>query len=142
MRCTIVGLGALALVLAAGTAFAAGGGTSGGQTGKGSSEGRGGAGPGGGGGGGVSGAGATGGGGGPASPDVVPGREVPEKPWEVAAVWETHRLIRQNDLAGGYAEPGSAGSGAGTNKQFNFFEARVQYDITEYDRVRLRAFLY
>jgi hypothetical protein len=132
----------LALVLAAGTAFAAGGGTSGGATGKGSSESRGGAGPGGGGAG-PGGSGSTGSGGGPATnPDYINQDQVPEKPWEVGALWETHRLIRQNDLAGGYAEPAGAYSGSGFKKQFNVLGAYGQYDITEYDRIKLRAYLF
>src|SRR5512140_2638432 len=99
MRISTLGLGVLGVLLAAGfsteASAAGGGGTT--QSGKGSAEARGGAGP--------SGGGSTGGAGtsgiGPSegrNPDVVPQAEVEKKPWEVGGTWETHRLIRQNDV--------------------------------------------
>src|SRR5215831_13640095 len=38
------------------------------------------------------------------------GLEREKKPWELYAVWETHRLVRQNDL-----------NGDANNRLFNFF---------------------
>ncbi len=55
----------------------------------------------------------------------------PKKKWEVSAYFETHRLVRQNDLGGD-----------AVNKQFNFFYVYPHYDITKYDRVRIRAGFY
>ncbi len=116
--------GCLALT---GTASAAGGGGAT-QAGKGSAEGRGGAGPGGapgGGGGSTSGVGPSEG----RNPDVVRSDVVAKKPWEVGGTWETHRLIRQNDVNN-------------SSKNLNVLGAYAQYDITQYDRVKVRAFLY
>jgi len=129
---TTVGLGILGLVLVAGTASAAGGGTGGNQPGKGSAEGKGGAGPGGAGGGGVSGSGPAGSAGGPGSsnPDVIP-EGVPQKAWEVGGLFETHRLVRQSDL-----------EGAGASKTFNVLGVYGQYDVTEFDRIKLRGYVY
>jgi hypothetical protein len=45
------------------------------------------------------------------------------KPWEVGATFETHRLIRQEDLGG-----------AGSVKVFNVLYATAKYDITDKDR--------
>ncbi len=134
MRFTTFGLGFGVLALCfANTASAAGGGTSGSQVGKGSSEGRGGAGPGSGSGGGPGGSSGTASGGGPgsSSADKVYGDEVPEKAWEVGGLWETHRLIRQSDL-----------NGSAPNKTFNVFGLYGQYDITEFDRIKVRTYLY
>lgn len=49
------------------------------------------------------------------------------KPWQVEAIWETHRLVRQEDL------------GTPRNKLINaaFFYGR--YDFTKYDEIWLRA---
>jgi len=55
----------------------------------------------------------------------------PKKPWEIYAVFETHRLIRQNDL-----------NGDASNKLFNFFYVYPHYDITDKDRVSFRAGFY
>lgn len=123
MRFSSIGIG-LAALLVAGSASAAGG-----VGGKGDTGGKGGAGP----------SGATGAGQGDVGPTVVsdsqrggtglsPDRiedaKKDVKPWEIGASWETHRLIRQEDL-----------NGAGSSKVFNlvFFSAR--YDITDKDRV-------
>ena len=126
---------ALSLLFSASAANAAGGGTAAGAGGggKGSSEGRGGAGPGGG-------SGERGGGAGvvasdrstTTNPDVLLREDqVTEKSWEVGGSWETHRLIRQEDL-----------NGAGSNKLFNVVGAYGRYDITQYDRVAVRAYLF
>lgn len=55
------------------------------------------------------------------------GRAALEKPWEVGAEWETHRLVRQNDLQGQAAD-----------KVASFLGVYGQYDITENNRVGLR----
>jgi hypothetical protein len=59
------------------------------------------------------------------------GLEREKKPWELYAVWETHRLIRQNDL-----------NGDANNKLFNFFYVYPHYDLTDRDRVSFRAGFY
>lgn len=121
---------AISLVLSAGTASAAGGGTSGQQSGKGSSENRGGSGPQGGGDRGGSSGGSSAGPRAGLDPDLITPEQVTKKKWEVGGSWETHRLFRQEDL-----------NGAGSNKLFNVIGASAQYDITQYDRVRVRAYL-
>ena len=50
----------------------------------------------------------------------------PQKAWEVAGTFETHRLIRQEDLGG-----------AGAVKTFNVLFAVGRYDITDKDRVSI-----
>src|SRR5215472_2986858 len=129
----------MASLLAAGTAAAA--------EGKGGSEGgKGGAGPGGGPVGPVGGGTSTGsaqfGEVGEIQPDILTGEAPPYKPWEVGAIWETHRLIRQNDLAGGYAQPGSPDQGQANNKFFNEMAVYARYDLTDRDRVGLRTYFY
>jgi hypothetical protein len=51
--------------------------------------------------------------------------------WEVAAGWETHFLVRQNDLAG-----------YGANKLVNYGWLTARMDITAHDRVGFRAGFY
>src|SRR5262249_25092792 len=50
------------------------------------------------------------------------------KAWEAEVAWETHHLIRQEDL-----------NNAGENKTFNYLDAYFQYDVTRNDRLRLRG---
>jgi hypothetical protein len=76
------------------------------------------------------------------NPDMINPFAPSYKPWEVGVSFETHRLVYQNDLAGGDALNGSPDSGAGANKGVNDFEAYVRYDITKHDRVSVRAFLF
>jgi len=76
------------------------------------------------------------------NPDIISAFAPSYKPWEVGVSFETHRLIYQNDLAGGDAVGGSPDSGAGQNKGVNDFEAYVRYDITKHDRVSVRAFVF
>jgi hypothetical protein len=76
------------------------------------------------------------------NPDIINPFAKAYKPWEVGAIFTTHRLVVQNDLAGGTTDPGSAGSGAGNNKMVNDFEVYARYDITKHDRVSVRAYLY
>ncbi len=52
---------------------------------------------------------------------------IKKKPWAVDAVWETHRLIRQNDLGG-----------AAPNKLANFAYVIGRFDFTEVDRASIR----
>ncbi len=75
-------------------------------------------------------------------PDMLTGEPPAYKPWEVGAILESHRLIRQNDLAGGYAEPGSPDSGAAVNKFMNELGLYARYDITDKDRVGIRSYIY
>lgn len=65
------------------------------------------------------------------SPDKVVEEKVAPKPWELGANWETHRLIRQEDLAG-----------AGSSKVFNLVFFSGRYDITDKDRVSVSWGLY
>jgi hypothetical protein len=53
------------------------------------------------------------------------------KPWELEAIWETHRLLRSSDLEG-YA----------TNKTVNVGFVYGKYDLTRYDRVWVRFGMY
>jgi hypothetical protein len=76
------------------------------------------------------------------NPDIINPFAKAYKPWEVGAIFTTHRLVVQGDLAGGTTDPGSAGSGAAVNKFVNDFEAYARYDITKHDRVSVRAYLY
>jgi hypothetical protein len=64
-------------------------------------------------------------------PDIVLRETTAAKPWEVGGVWETHRLFRQEDL-----------NGVGDDKLFNVLGLYAQYDITQYDRVKLRGYVY
>jgi hypothetical protein len=72
---------------------------------------------------------ASGGGPGAANPDVVAEDARDTKPWQVVGLWESHRVIRQAESAG-------------ASKQFNVFGLEGRYDITAYDRVRVRMYLY
>jgi hypothetical protein len=60
--------------------------------------------------------------------DQSKGRKPSEdKSWEVGAFWETHRLLRQDDLGGD-----------APNKLFNFLYLYTNWDITENNRIGLR----
>jgi hypothetical protein len=127
----------MASLLAAGAAGAA--------EGKGDSGGKGGAGPGGG----PSSAGGGGGGGGGdqfgergVEPDVVNGPPAAPKPWEIGGIFETHFLVRQDDLAGGYATPGSPDQGAANDKAINELTLYARYDLTNRDRFGVRTYFY
>jgi hypothetical protein len=131
MRFLSIGLG-IAIVLAASAASAAGG-----VGGKGDTGGKGGNGPG------VPDTGGPSGGdkgssagvdtsqaqfGGASAEHAATGEKPAEKPWEVTGVFETHRLIRQEDL-----------NGSGAVKTFNVLFAVGRYDITDRDRVQVSA---
>ena len=75
-------------------------------------------------------------------PDAITGEANRYKPWEVGGIFETHRLVRQDDLAGGDAVPGSPDSGAANNKFLNTLELYARYDLTEHDRIGLLGFFY
>lgn len=64
-------------------------------------------------------------------PDRGKDKTVLTKPWEIGATWETHRMIRQEDLGG-----------AAANKTFNVLDAYFRYDISKNDRVTLRGGFY
>jgi hypothetical protein len=138
------GLGVLlAMLLSAGAASAAEGPKGAGDTGKGGSPG-------------TSGGGASGGnessggtgvtaGEGLANPDVANGLQTSYKPWEVGAVFTTHRLITQGDLAGGYVDAvlgTDPTTGSAIYKQVNDYEVFARYDLTKHDRVGVRAYVY
>jgi hypothetical protein len=76
------------------------------------------------------------------NPDKINAFAPSYKPWEVGMSFETHRLIYQNDLAGGDAVGGSPDSGAGQNKGVNDWEVYLRYDITKHDRISVRAFVF
>jgi hypothetical protein len=59
------------------------------------------------------------------NPDVSGGKRVREKPWEVGATFETHRLLRQDFNA----------DGIGPVKVFNVLFAVAKYNITDKDTV-------
>jgi len=118
-------LGLVTLAGTAGTAFAAGGGGQP-QVGKGSSETKGGAGPG---------SASTDSGSadsgrapGERNVDYIARAGAAPKAWEVGGTWETHRLIRQNDVNN-------------DSKNLNVLAGYVRYDITDKDRIRLNAYL-
>lgn len=54
-----------------------------------------------------------------------------KKSWTVGTVFETHRLIRREDL-----------NGAGRNKTLNYLYYFAGYGITPYDRVQIRGGIY
>jgi len=60
-----------------------------------------------------------------------PGEKADQKKWEVEGVWETHRMVRQEDVEG-YAD----------NKTVNVAFLYLRYDFTKYDRVWLRGGMY
>lgn len=62
-------------------------------------------------------------------PDTVAQEAEKRKWWEIGGGFETHRLIRQEDVANG------------ENKVFNVFAATISVDPTEYDHIKLRGFL-
>jgi hypothetical protein len=66
-----------------------------------------------------------------ANPDVAVAKKVEEKPWEVSGTFETHRLIRQEDLGG-----------AGPVKTFNVLFVTAAYNITDLDRVLISGGAY
>ncbi len=75
------------------------------------------------------------------NPDRIDPFAPAAKPWEIGLAFTTHRLVIQNDLAGG-SGPDGASSGAGTDKMVNDYEAYARYDITKRDRITLRAYMY
>lgn len=75
-------------------------------------------------------------------PDVLTGETPRHKPWEVGGEFATHRLIRTDDLAGGAPVPGSPDPGAANNKFMNEYYLYARYDITDRDRVGIRAYMY
>jgi hypothetical protein len=61
------------------------------------------------------------------NPDVAGNKKVEEKPWEIGATFETHRLLRQD-----YNPDGTA-----PLKAFNVLFAVAKYAFTDYDTVLL-----
>jgi hypothetical protein len=61
------------------------------------------------------------------NPDVAGNKKVEEKPWEIGATFETHRLLRQD-----YNE-----EGLGSVKVFNVLFAVAKYAFSDYDTVLL-----
>jgi hypothetical protein len=91
-----------------------------------------------------------------ANPDVANGIGTSYKPWEVGAIFTTHRLLIQGDQTGADlpdgqspaipagGAPGGAqpGSGSAVNKQVNDYEFYARYDITKHDRVGVNAYVF
>ncbi len=65
------------------------------------------------------------------NPDEASRAKEKKKSWEVGATFETHRMIRQDDL-----------EGAGASKVFNDFGVYATYSLTEHDRIGLRDYFY
>src|SRR5438132_9539931 len=132
MRLTTVGMGIASMLFVSSFAYAAGG-----VGGKGDTGGKGGNGPGAGPSGGASsgssaGFVATGNASQSQNPDLAANNQVErKKKWEVGGSWETHRLIRQEDLAG-----------AGSSKLFNVLGVYARYEITPNDRIGIRDYFY
>jgi len=61
------------------------------------------------------------------NPDTAGGKKVEEKPWEIGATFETHRLMRQDYNL----------DGEGPLKVFNVLFAVAKYSFTDYDTVLL-----
>jgi hypothetical protein len=59
------------------------------------------------------------------NPDVTNNKKVEEKPWEIGATFETHRLLRQDYNL----------EGVGPTKVFNVLFAVAKYAFTDYDTV-------
>jgi hypothetical protein len=66
------------------------------------------------------------------NPDVAGAQKTEQKPWEVSATFETHRLIRQSFVA----------EGLGSVKTFNVLFATAKYDITDNDVITLAGGAY
>ncbi len=64
-----------------------------------------------------------------ANPDLISNEQVEQKPWEVGGSFEAHHLVRQEDV------------GAARYKQFNVAGVYGQYDLSQYDRLRVRVFV-
>jgi hypothetical protein len=62
------------------------------------------------------------------NPDLLT-RKSEEKPWEVDVTFETHRMIRQDDL-----------EGAGANKVFNDLGIYGSYNLSDNDRIGIHEF--
>jgi hypothetical protein len=65
------------------------------------------------------------------NPDKIEDARKDVKPWELGANWETHRLVRQEDI-----------NGAGSSKVFNLLFFSGRYDITDKDRVSVSWGIY
>jgi hypothetical protein len=130
-RGACVGLvSALAIALGSSSAHAAGG-----VSGRGETGGKGGLGPGSGPSGSNAGAGPVATGGAATNQvqnqDTTTQSKTETKAWEVGGVWETHRLIRQDDL-----------EGAAVDKLFNVLGVYARYDLTSKDRIGIRDYFY
>jgi hypothetical protein len=65
-----------------------------------------------------------------ANPDQTVRKVEETKPWELGVTWETHRMIRQDDL-----------EGSADQKVFNVLSLYARYDLTEHDRISVRDFV-
>jgi hypothetical protein len=75
--------------------------------------------------------------------DVITGETPKYKKWEVAGSFETHRLVRSDDLSGGMPDPSAPpDAGAADNLFMNAYSLSVRYDITSKDRISVRAYMY
>jgi hypothetical protein len=64
------------------------------------------------------------------NPDLATHHVEQVKPWEVGASFETHRMIRQEDLEGNAA-----------SKVFNVLSLYARYDLTEHDRISVSDYV-
>jgi hypothetical protein len=64
-----------------------------------------------------------------ANPDLVNQEKIEEKAWEVGGSFEAHHLVIQED------------TNSARYKQFNVAGLYAQYDLSQYDRVRVRWFV-
>lgn len=60
--------------------------------------------------------------------DTASGQRAAEKPWEVSATYELHRLLRQQDLGG-----------AAVNKVFDLLYLAGRYALTDHDSILISA---
>jgi hypothetical protein len=65
-----------------------------------------------------------------ANPDLINNDRVEQKAWTVGGGFETHHLVRQEDL-----------EGQARYKQFNVLGLYAQYDFSQYDRVRVSGYV-
>jgi hypothetical protein len=66
----------------------------------------------------------------PLQRNVQAGQEEKSRPWEIGADFETHRMIRQDDL-----------EGASGRNVFNIFGIAASYNLTQHDTIGVREFI-
>ena len=77
------------------------------------------------------------------SPDYVNGIGTAYKPWEVGAIFTTHRLIDQVTVRGRVHRPHLGARRRERGQQaVNDYEFYARYDMTKHDRIGLQAYVY